>query len=202
MAARIALFDLGGVLLDWSPARLYSQLFDDPQECAHFLENVCSLQWHEAHDRGVSFEENAAALIARFPAYESQILDWHRRWADMFNGYVRGTVRLVELLRGRGVALYGLSNMPAGIWPMMLDMFPLLTQFREIVVSGQVGLIKPDPAIFHYARARMGDPDPGDVLFIDDSARNTATAEALGYRTHLFRDAAGLEQELIRQGLI
>lgn len=202
MAARIALFDLGGVLLDWSPERLYSGLFNDPAECAYFLNHVCTPQWHEAHDRGVSFQENAASLIERFPAYESQIRDWHRRWADMFDGYVRGTERLIELLRGRDVPLYGLSNMPAEIWPMMLDMFPLLTRFRDIVVSGQTGLVKPDPAIFHLARSRMGDPDPADVLFIDDIPRNIATAEALGYQGHLFRNAAGLEQELIRQGLI
>ena len=37
------------------------------------------------------------------------------------------------------------------------------------MVSGQIGMIKPDPAIFHYARTRMGDPDPRSVLFIDAS---------------------------------
>jgi FMN phosphatase YigB (HAD superfamily) len=120
----------------------------------------------------------------------------------MFDGYITGTDRLVELLHGREVPIYGLSNMPAEIWPQMLDMFPALLRFREVVVSGQIGMIKPDPAIFHYTRTRMGDPDPGDVLFIDDAPRNIAMADALGYQTHLFTGAARLESELIRQGLL
>lgn len=202
MTARIALFDLGGVLLDWSPARLYSEIFGNTAEADRFLAEVCTMEWHLEHDRGVSFADNAAPLIARYPQYESQIRAWHSRWADMFGGYVTGTDRLVEMLFGREVPLYGLSNMSAEIWPQMLDMFPALCRFREVVVSGQIGLVKPDPAIFHYARTRMGDPDPRDVLFIDDLPRNIAMAEALGYQTHLFTGAARLESELIRQGLL
>lgn len=202
MAARIALFDLGGVLLDWSPARLYSKIFSDAAERDRFLSDVCSMDWHLAHDRGVSFADNAAPLIARHPQYENQIRAWHSRWAEMFDGYVTGTDRLIEMLYGRGIEIYGVSNMPAEIWPMMLDMFPALHRFRHIVVSGQIGLVKPDPAIFHYTRAKMGDPAPDEIFFIDDAPRNVATAEALGYRTHLFRDAASLETALVREGLI
>lgn len=202
MAARFALFDLGGVLLDWSPARLYSKVFSDPAERDRFLGDVCTMDWHLAHDRGVSFADNAAPLIERFPQYESQIRAWGARWPEMFDGYVHGTDRLVEMLHGNGTALYGLSNMPAEIWPMMLDMFPALKRFRHVVVSGQIGLVKPDPAIFHYALAKMGGPSPDEVLFIDDLPRNIATADALGYRTHLFRDAATLETALVREGLI
>ena len=202
MAARFALFDLGGVLLDWSPLRLYTEIFPDPAERDRFLSEVCTMDWHFAHDRGVSFEDNAAPLIEKYPHYESQIRAWHGRWADMFDGYITGTDRLIEMLHGRGTPLYALYNMPAEIWPMMLDMFPALLRFRHVVVSGQIGLVKPDPAIFHYALTTMGGPSPEDVLFIDDVARNIATADALGYRTHLFRDAGLLETALVREGLI
>ena len=202
MTARIALFDLGGVLLDWSPARLYSQVFSNAAEADRFLAEVCTMEWHTGHDRGVSFADNAAPLIEKYPQYETQIRAWHSRWADMFDGYITGTDRLIEMLHGKEVPLYGLSNMPAEIWPQMLDMFPALLRFREVVVSGQIGMIKPDPAIFHYTRTRMGDPDPREVLFIDDVPRNIAMADALGYQTHLFTGAARLESELIRQGLL
>ncbi|OYW84828.1 MAG: HAD family hydrolase, partial [Hyphomonas sp. 32-62-5] len=60
MTARIALFDLGGVLLDWSPARLYSQIFSNAAEADRFLAEVCTMAWHLEHDRGVSFADNAA----------------------------------------------------------------------------------------------------------------------------------------------
>ena len=82
MAARIALFDLGGVILDWSPERLYSQIFSDSAECERFLTTVCTMDWHTQHDAGVSFEDNAAALTLIFPQYESQIRAWRTRWTS------------------------------------------------------------------------------------------------------------------------
>ncbi len=202
MAARIALFDLGGVIIDWSPARLYSKMFADPAEMDRFLSSVCTMDWHTRHDAGVSFADNAAPLIAAHPQYENQIKAWRTRWMDMFDGTIAGTERLVESLAGRGTPLYALSNMPAETWGEVFAAYPILRRFRQIVVSGEAGLVKPDPAIFHLTLARMGGPSPDEVLFIDDSPRNVATADALGFRTHLFRDAAGLERTLILEGLL
>lgn len=202
MAARIALFDLGGVVLDWSPARLYSRIFTDAAECERFLSDVCTMEWHNRHDSGVSFADNAAGLIIKFPQYESQIRAWSGRWMEMFDGCIDGVERLVESLAGSDRPLFALSNMPAEAWPMVRAGFPVLSRFRQVIVSGEVRLVKPDARIFHYTLARMGGPSPDEVLFIDDSARNIATADALGFRTHLFRGAAGLERDLILEGLL
>lgn len=202
MAARIALFDLGGVIIDWSPARLYSKIFSDSAECERFLGSVCTMDWHMRHDAGVSFADNAAPLIAQYPQYESQIRAWSGRWMEMFDGSIEGVERLVEGLTGRGRPLYALSNMPAEAWPQVRSAYPILHRFRQTVVSGEIKLVKPDPRIFHYTLAKMGGPSPDEVLFIDDSAKNIATADALGFRTHLFRGAAGLERALILEGLL
>ncbi|MBK8197748.1 MAG: HAD family phosphatase [Acidobacteria bacterium] len=202
MAARIALFDLGGVVLDWSPARLYSQIFSDAAERERFLTSVCTMDWHMRHDAGTSFAENAAPLIAQYPQYENQIRAWSGRWMEMFDGCIAGVERLIEGLAGRERPLYALSNMPAEAWPMTRDAFPVLSRFRQTIVSGEIKLVKPDPKIFHYTLAKMGGPSPDEVLFIDDSPKNVATADALGFRTHLFRGAAGLERALIVDGLL
>ena len=202
MAARIALFDLGGVILDWSPARLYRQIFTDSAECDRFLETVCTMDWHTRHDAGVSFADNAAELTLKFPQYETQIRAWHGRFMEMFDGCIAGSERLVENLAGSGRPLYALSNMPAEIWPEVRAAFPVLSRFRQVVVSGEIKLVKPDPKIFHYTLSRMGGALPDEVLFIDDSPTNVATADALGFRTHLFRGAAGLERALILEGLL
>jgi FMN phosphatase YigB (HAD superfamily) len=202
MAARIALFDLGGVIIDWSPARLYSKIFSDPAERDRFLASVCTMDWHMHHDAGVSFADNAAALIAVHPQYENQIKAWRARWMEMFDGCIAGSERLIEALTGRGTPLYALSNMPAETWGEVYAAYPILSRFREVVVSGETGLVKPDPAIFQLTLARMGGPSPDEVLFIDDAPRNIATADALGFRTHLFRGAAGLERTLILEGLL
>ncbi len=202
MAARIALFDLGGVIIDWSPARLYSQIFSDSAERDRFLSTVCTMDWHLQHDSGVSFADNAAPLIAKHPQYETQIRAWRERWMEMFDGCIDGSVRLVESLAGRGCPLYGLSNMPAEVWPDVRSAYPVLSRFQQVVVSGAVRMAKPDPKIFHYTLAQMGGPSPDEVLFIDDLAKNIAVADALGFRTHLFRGSPGLERALILEGLL
>lgn len=202
MAAGFALFDLGRVVLDWEPARLYDKIFPDTAERDRFLATVCTMDWHTRHDAGTSFAENAASLIAKFPQYEQQIRAWGERWIEMFDGYIDGTPRLIEALAGREIPLFALSNMPSETWPLMRETFPLLARFRDVVVSGDAGLVKPDPRIFALTLARMGGPAPADVLFIDDSQPNIATADALGFRTHLFRGAIQLERALITEGLL
>ena len=202
MAVRIVLFDLGGVVLDWDPARLYSKIFEAPQERDMFLADVCTMAWHTRHDAGESFASNAKPLIAEYPHYEDLILAWGQRWFEMFDGYVDGTPDLIARLQARHVPLYALSNMPADPWEEMLDVFPLLRVFRHAVISGEIGMVKPAPVIYHHALAKMDDPDPAEVLFVDDRLENIEAADALGFLTHHFTTADGLEATLRSEGLI
>ncbi|MEM7661118.1 MAG: HAD family phosphatase [Pseudomonadota bacterium] len=202
MAVQYLLFDLGKVLIDWEPARLYRELIPDDVERTAFLRDICSLEWHTNHDRGVSFADNAAQLVDQHPIYEQEILAWGERWFDMFDGYVEGTPELMDRLKAKGHSLYGLSNAPSENWNGMLARFDYLQKFEDIVVSGFEDCVKPDPKIYKIARERMGDPAPESVLFIDDRKENTDAAAALGFQVHTFKTAAGLETDLIDRNLL
>lgn len=202
MTARIALFDLGRVVLDWEPARLYSRLLPNAEERGRFLSEICTMAWHTRHDAGVSFADNAPPLIAQHPEYEAEIRAWGRCWMEMFDGYIDGTPDLIARLGARGVPLYALTNMPSETWPLMQQHFPVVNQFADVVVSGDIGLVKPDPAIFRHTLGVLGQPAASEVFFIDDSEKNIAAADALGFRTHLFRSAGGLEAALLAEGLL
>ena len=202
MSVRYALFDLGRVVLDWEPSRLNSKIFDTEQERDWFLANVCTMEWHTLHDAGASFADNAVPLIETYPEHAANIRLWGERWMEMFNGYIEGTPEIIERLTEKGVPLYALTNMPSETKPLMDEHFPLLTIFQDIIVSGDEKLVKPDPAIFHLTLDRMGNPDPEEVIFIDDSAKNIDAATALGFETHHFRGAKGLEAKLNALGLL
>ena len=202
MRVRFVLWDLGRVLIDWEPERAYMDAIPDPKARREFLDNICTMGWHGRHDAGVSFADNADALIADHPEHEALIRHWGAHWFDMFDGYIYGTPALFERLEATGIPQYALSNMPAEIWPDMLTAFPLLARFQDVVVSGAEKRIKPDPEIYRIALERMGNPAPEHVLFIDDSPANIDAAKTLGFQTHLMKSADGLETALMHYRLL
>lgn len=196
------LFDLGNVLLDWRPRRLYKTLIDDEAELDSFLNDICNMDWHVKHDAGASWSDNAQPLIEQYPHYEKLIRAWGDRWLDMFEGYVPGTKEIVEALHAAGHPIFALSNIPSQGLPPLLAPFPALTLFRDIVVSGDEKCVKPDEKIYLIALERMGQPAPDSVLFIDDRQDNIEAAEKLGIKGHHFTGAPGLKATLESFGFL
>ncbi|NQY12881.1 MAG: HAD family phosphatase [Henriciella sp.] len=202
MGARIVLFDLGHVVVDWQPLKLYRTLFESEAEAETFVRDVCNMDWHVEHDRGVSMADNAKPLIAKYPHYESQILAWRSQWLDMFEGYVPGMPQLMARLEEARVPLYGLSNLPAEVAEETFDAFPMIKLLRDVIVSGEEKVVKPDQRIYEIALERMGHPDPSHVIFTDDRERNCEAAKALGFKAHHFEGAEGFEKRLKAEGLL
>lgn len=88
---------------------------------------------------------------------------------------------LLDRLRGR-VRLGLLSNAGSGA-RARLEALGVTKAFDDVVCSGDVGLAKPDPAIFRLAASRLGVP-PEACFFIDDSAGHVEAARSVGMRAH------------------
>lgn len=198
---RAVVFDVGNVLFGWDIRALYARLIDDPARLDWFCREVVTPDWHFAHDEGVAFADNAAALIARHPAEAELIRAFGPRFNETITGPVPGMPPIVEALAARGVPLFAITNFSAEFWPPFRAQWPLFDHFQDIVVSGAERLAKPDPAIYRLALARFG-LAPGEGLFIDDRADNVAAATANGLVGHHFHDAATLAAELAERGLL
>lgn len=203
MSKRIdtVIFDLGNVLIGWNPRQLYRQLFDDEAEMEWFLREVCSSAWNEQQDAGRSWAEGTALLRAQFPEHAVLIDAYHQRWEETLLGPIEESVALLAALRERGVRLLALTNWSQETFPVAMQRYAFLQWFEGIVVSGEEKLIKPDPRIYQRLLDRYG-VDPATALYIDDSARNVAAAEALGMHGWWFRDPAGLCEHLHQLGLL
>lgn len=201
MARPTLLFDLGGVLIQWDPRRVYRTYFDTPEAMEWFLAEVCAPEWNRTMDAGRPMAEAVRERQALFPGLAEPIGWWHGRWEEMLGGPVPGSVELLRELTEAGQRVCALTNWSAETFPIARARFPFLDWFAHIVVSGEVGLTKPDPAIFQLAIQRCG-LAPEDTLFIDDHAPNLDAAAALGFSTHLFRDADLLRQDLVERGLL
>lgn len=200
-APQAVVFDIGRVLVQWSIRALYEKLIADPVQLDWFLDHVITEQWHFQHDAGVPLASMIAARAAEFPQYRQLIEAYGSRWLETVPGPVAGTDALVERLAARGTPLYAITNFGTDSWAMFRPTFPVLDHFRDIVVSAHERLTKPDPAIYALAARRFGHA-PGEMLFIDDNAANIVGADACGWQTHHFIDAAGLEADLQARGLI
>ena len=200
-AVKGVVFDIGNVIVRWNPSTLYEKVIPDAAAREHFLTNVCSMAWHTAHDTGVTFADNRAPLLARFPQHEAEILAWEHRWPEMFSGPIAETESAIEALAGRGVPMFGLTNMSHETDLATFAMSPAFGHLRDIVVSARVGLMKPDPRIFALSAERAG-MAPGELLFIDDSVRNIEAAAAAGFDVHHFVDPAALWPALQARGLL
>lgn len=195
MRPTTVVFDLGGVLIDWNPRHLYRKIFPDEAEMERFLSEVCPPQWNALQDAGRPIAEAVAERTALLPDQADAIRAFYGRWEEMLNGAIGGTVDILHALRDRGTPLYALTNWSAETFPRALDIFDFLGVFEDILVSGQEGMAKPDPAIYRRLLERHG-MRPGDCLFIDDAPRNVAAARAVGMHAVHFRSAEGLREDL------
>ena len=97
--------------------------------------------------------------------------------------------------------LFGLTNFSAETYPPTFERFEFLRWFDGILVSGDVGLIKPDPRIFALLIERFA-IDPHRAVYIDDVAANVAAAHPFGIHAIHFTDPALLRAELVALGLL
>lgn len=194
-------FDIGGVLLDWNPRYLYRKLFDDEAEMERFLAEICTPEWHAAHDRGVPMEPSCAELAAEHPEYAAEIIAWFQRSEEMIGGVIEGSVAILRELQGAGVPCYALTNIEAETYPLLRERYPFLRTFDGVVVSSHEGVAKPDREIFRRLLERYWLP-ARETLMIDDRPANVAAAAELGMQTFRFESAAGLRRFLEGKSLL
>lgn len=199
--AKAVVFDVGRVLFQWQLSALFEKLIEDADERAWFLANVVTEEWHFQHDQGVALSDMVPARIARFPRYAFHIRAYAERFNETVPGPVAGSHELVERLHAKGVPLYCLTNFGDELWQGFAPAQPIFDLFKDIIVSGVEKIAKPDPRIYAIAEARSGFSG-SELFFTDDNADNVAAARARGWQAHLFTDAASLEAQLQRAGLL
>jgi len=195
-------FDLGGVLVDWDPRYLLRKVMPGREaEVESLLADVLNHAWNLERDKGDSWAEAMEQLKVQYPQW-AEIFDLYtERWAETLAGSHEDTVAILRELKDRGTPLYALSNWSAEMFPHAEAKFDWLALFDGVVVSGRVGMIKPERDIFDYLLETF-DIDAGDVFFIDDNVPNVFAARSYGIHAHQFVGAAGLRAELVAEGLL
>ncbi len=64
--------------------------------------------------------------------------------------------------------------------------------FDDVLCSGDVGLMKPDPAVFRLSASRLG-VEPADCAYVDDMERHVVAARSVGMRAHRYTRSAHVD---------
>jgi 2-haloacid dehalogenase len=190
------IFDVGRVLFDWNLRFLYERLIPDDEALDAFLRDVVTPEWHFQHDAGRPFAETSAELTALYPHHAGHIAALAPRFNETIGPALPGMADLVAELDAAGVPLYAITNFSGEFWPpFRAREAAFFAPFREIVVSGDEKLVKPDAAIYRLALDRFG-LKAEEAVFVDDNAANVAGANALGIHALLFTGEPKLRADL------
>lgn len=195
------IFDFGGVLIEWDPRNLYRRYFDDPQSMEQFLEEIDFMEWNLLQDKGRPFAEGVAELSARFPHREELIRAYHEHWEDSVGEPIKPVIDILERIKAAGWPVYGLSNWSMETFPIARQKHHFFDLLDDYLLSGEVNLVKPDPAIFHHMLDKIG-RKPEECIFIDDNPANVEASRMLGIVTIQYQSPEQLERELQHLGIL
>lgn len=197
---RHIVFDIGRVLIHYHPELAYLDLIPQEDRRRRFLAEICTSEWNIEQDRGRRWEDAEALLIAAHPHEEEMIRAFRQRWHHMVPHAYEDSAAIMTGLIEDGHDVTMLTNFAADTFIEARKRFSFLNAPRGLTVSGEVGLIKPDEAIYRL-HAQTFELEPGATLFIDDSEKNVEGARAAGWKAVHFRDAPTLAADLADHGV-
>jgi len=195
------IFDLGGVLITWDPRPAIARVVGD-EEATRFLSDkgFDFPTWNYQQDAGRSWDQAEAVAVRSHPHWAEAIRAYRVNFRESMPGAIEDTVQIVRELHAAGIPLYALTNWSSELFPQALIRYGFLDLFKDIIVSGDEGVAKPDPAIFDILEKRIGQPLDG-CIFVDDSPVNITAAAQAGLDAIHFTDTGHLRDDLLVRGL-
>lgn len=197
---RHIVFDIGKVLIHYDPHIPFARLIPDDAERNWFFANVCTHDWNLEQDRGRDWSEAEALLIAEHPDRSEQIRAFRKSWHEMVSHAYVESVAIMEALIAEGRDVTMLTNFAADTFRQARQLYPFLDMPRGVTVSGEIGLIKPDLAIYEKHAKDFG-LSPAHTLFIDDAPANVVGARNAGWNAVQFTDPEKLKSDLAAHGI-
>lgn len=198
---RNIVFDMGQVLLPFDGAEHAARYTENAADAALLYREVfCSIEWLQLDRGSITEAEAARAMCARLPGR------LHPNVHTVFDRWHKDSVcdedmsRLAGELGDAGYGLYLLSNTCRRFHEFRTVM-PILDRFNGILISSDVLLCKPDPAIYRLLYKRFS-LNPAECFFVDDSRMNIEAALFTGMRGFAFEgDVGALRRALVREGV-
>lgn len=188
-------FDVGQILLYYDAKIPYQRLIPEDDKRQFFFENVCTHEWNLEQDRGRSWADAETQKIRDYPEWETEIRAFRQYWHEMISHPLDERIAQFLRLQDEGHDVTLLTNFASDTFRQAQEMYPFLKTGRGVTVSGDVKLLKPDPAIYDV-HTKAFDLDPSATLFIDDSLPNIESCMEFGWQGLHLTDDEDLEPRL------
>jgi len=199
-AIEAVIFDIGNVLIRWQPEMFYDRVIGADRRRALFAE-VDLHGMNDGIDAGADFRDTVYGTAEAFPQWRDESRLWHDNWLEIAAPAIETTPEIIRALKARGVTTFALSNIGAECFDLAAAHYPFLREIDLPFVSGSLGLVKPDPAIYEAVERMSGLP-PETLYFIDDKAENIAAATDRGWQTHHFTSGDRLFADLVARSVL
>ena len=196
---RAAFFDVGNVLLRFSArhviAKIACAVKRHPIKLARYL---WSSDVGERIELGELGGEALYELFQRELGYRGSYAQFRELWCDHFT-LDRGSYAILKKT-AKSVPTYLLSNTNAMHIEFIKERYEFPSLVRGAILSHELGLRKPDPAIYRAA-LKMSDTKPEETVFIDDLKPNVESAKKLGMIAIRYKGAADLRRRFETLGI-
>lgn len=191
-------FDVGNVLLAFSPEGMLRELF--PQDEAlrrKLMFKMFRSPYWVMLDRGTLAGQAAEDAMTGFDEELRAAVRLVLRRRYELTEVVPEGLELLHACKARGKKSYVLSNYSADAFRHALELHDFFRLFDGMVVSGEEDLVKPDPAIYRVIESRYG-LTPARTLFVDDNPSNVEAALSAGWQGFCLNHPGKLHDFLAR----
>ena len=194
---KAVIFDVGGVLI-----RTQSRAGREKWATRFGMDSWDFENFVFRSESGVQSELGQKSVMAHWDwlgeHFELSKSDLAQMRHDFFAGDVmnKPLVAYVQRLRQAGYPTGILSNFGNNARQLWREVYPFIDYFDGITISSEVGVMKPDPKIYHVAAERVG-VKPKEALFIDDFIQNIEGALAVGMKAIHFTDPDTVQKKLV-----
>ena len=172
--------DIGNVICEWNPERLSASVSEDPEVRAAVWDGTIKHpDWLDL-DRGVISVEDAIENAHRRTQLDRPIVGAIYKNLPPSMYIIDATVAAMHRAHEAGVPIYILSNMQHHAWEYLEKNHACFSLCTGVVVSCEVGLIKPEPEIYQHLCERFS-LQPSECIFVDDMLENVEAARACGW---------------------
>lgn len=187
---------MGNVLVRWDPHFIVSNAFPEREDHAGLVQSIFKHKTWLDHNLGYITQHEAINQYHHRLGIEKEHLEQMMVIVKQSLIPIKGSFELLHSLHAAQFNLYALTDNTKDIMAYLKEKYDFWNVFQGIVVSAEVGHLKPSREIYHHLLDKY-DLQPQETVFIDDYLVNVEGARTLGIHAIQFKNAEQCMQELL-----